>query len=193
MKKNDEDKEENKEEDEEEDEENKWVIIVNHREKAVSKDVPLHWVQGPVYVRANNTIIHKEGALIDCVNCTECLLNGLAGLVTGLPDGEGHCHVVRSSECPEPIHETIIVSHQFDYGEMKFQNIANTPEFYVKDNLKRTLDYVTLSECEEQEPLLVRLPIPNGPNCAIHVSKFPCGLDIEVGGALEITEDKKPG
>ena len=45
--------------------------------------------------------------------------------------------------------------------------------------------------CEEQEPLLVRLPIPNGPNYAIHVSKFPCGLDIEVGGALEIKEHKK--
>ena len=84
--------------DEEEDEENKWVIIVNHREKAVSKDVPLRWVQGPVYVKANNHIIHKEGAFIDCVNCTECLLNGLAGLVTGLPDSEGHCHAVGSSE-----------------------------------------------------------------------------------------------
>ena len=67
------------------------------------------------------------------------LLNGLAGLVTDLPDGEGHCHEVGSSECPEPIPETIIVSHQFEYGEMKFQNIANTQLFYVKDNLKRTL------------------------------------------------------
>ena len=84
---------------------------------------------------------------------------------------------------PRP--ETIIVSHEFDYGEMKFQNIANTQLFYAKDNLKRTLVYVTLLECEEQEPLLVRLPIPNGPNYAIHVSKFPCGLNIEVGGALQ--------
>ena len=48
VKKKDEDKEEEDEEEDEEeneenkwDEENKWVIIVNHRENAVSKDVPL--------------------------------------------------------------------------------------------------------------------------------------------------------
>ena len=120
MKKTDEDKEETKKKDEEDDEENKWVIIVNHREKAVSNDVPFRWVQGPVYVKANTHIIHKEGTFIDCVNCTECLLNGLAGLVRVLLDGEGHCHVVGSSECPKPKPETIIVSHQFDYREMKF-------------------------------------------------------------------------
>ena len=186
-----------KDEDKEEDEENKWVTIVNHRGKAVSKDVPLRWVQGPVYdiVRANHTIIHKEGAFIDCVNCTECLLSGLAGLGTGLPDGEGHCHAVGSSECSEPIPETIIVSHEFDYMKIEFQNIANSQLFYAKDNLRRTLAYVTLDVCEVQQPLVVRLPIPNGPNYAIciHVSKFPCGLNIEVGGALEFTTQDKKG
>ena len=122
-------------------------------------------------MKANNHIIHKEGAFIDCVNCTEWLLNGLAGLVTGLPDGEGHCHAVGSSECPEPVPETIIVLQEFDYGKMKFQNIADLRLFNVKDNLRRTLAYVTLTECKEQEPLLVRLPITNeikGPNFAIH-------------------------
>ena len=108
---------------------------------AVSKDVPLRWVQGPVYVRANSTIIHKEGAFIDCVNCTEWLLNGLAGLVTGLPDGEGHRHAVGSSECSEPVPETITVLEEFDYGKMKFQNInlKDLRLFNVKDNLRRTL------------------------------------------------------
>ena len=153
------------------DENSKWVIIVNHKGMAVSKDVPLRWVQVPVYVRANCTIIHKEGAFIDCVNCTEWLLNGLAGLVTGLPDGAGHRHAVGSSECPEPVPETIKVSQEFDYGKMKFQNIANTQLFYVKDKLRRTLAYVTLTECEDPPPLQVRLPIPNeieGRNFAIH-------------------------
>ena len=122
-------------------EENKWVIIVNHREKAVSKDVPLRWVQGPVYVKANTHIIHKEGAFIDCVNCTECLLNGFAGLVTALPDSAGHCHAAGSSECLKPEPETIIVSHCFDYGKKKFQTLSGTPHFYVTD-LKRTLAYI---------------------------------------------------
>ena len=117
-----------------------------------------HWRDGSdVYVRCNHTIIHKEGAFIDCVNCTECLLNGLAGLVTGLPDGEGYCHAVGSSEFLKPKAETIIVSHEFDYGEMKFQRLASTPQFYVKDNLKRTLAYVTLTECKEQKPLLLTI------------------------------------
>ena len=146
-------------------------------------------------MKANNHIIHKEGAFIDCVNCTECSLNGLAGLVTGLLDSDGHCHAVGSSECLKPEPETIIVSHCFDYGKNKFQTLSSTPHFYVTD-LKRTLAYVTLGECKEQEPLLVRLPIPNeikGPNFAIHVSKFPCGLNIQVGEALEITTQDKKG
>ena len=103
MKKKDADKEETKKKDEEEEEENKWVIIVNHRENAVSKDVPLLWVQGPVYVKASTHFIHKEGAFFDCVNFTECLLNGLASLVTGLPDSDGHCHAAGSSEYLKPV------------------------------------------------------------------------------------------
>ena len=180
------------------DENSKWVIIVNHKGMAVSKDVPLRWVQVPVYVRANCTIIHKEGAFIDCVNCTEWLLNGLAGLVTGLPDGAGHRHAVGSVECPEPVPETIEVVQEFNYEEMKFQNVADFRPFNVKDKLRRTLAYVTLEEFEDpqREPLQVRLPIPNengGGFFAIHVSKFPSGLNIQVGEALEITTESKKG
>ena len=68
--------------------------------------------------------------------------------------------------------------------------------FNVKDNLKRTLAYVTLTECEDPQPLRVRLPIPNeikGRNFSIHVSKFPCGLNIQVGEALEITTEDNKG
>jgi hypothetical protein len=178
------------------DENSKWAIIVNHNGMAVSTDVPLRWVQGPVYVRANCTIIHEEGAFIDCVNCTEWLLNGLAGLVTGLPDVAGHRHAVGSVECPEPVPETIEVVQEFNYEEMKFQNVADFRPFNVKDKLRRTLAYVTLTECEDPPPLQVRLPIPNeteGRNFAIHVSKFPCGLNIQVGEALEITTKDKKG
>ena len=133
-------------------------------------------------LKANTPFIHKEGAFIDCVNCTECLLNGLAGLVTGLPDSDGHCHAVGSSECLKPEPETIIVSRRFDYGEMQFQTLSNTPRFYVTD-LKRTLAYVTLAECKEQEPLLVRLPIHNSPSVAIHLCQFLslCGHPGGVG------------
>jgi len=180
------------------DENSKWAIIVNHNGMAVSTDVPLRWVQGPVYVRANCTIIHEEGAFIDCVNCTEWLLNGLAGLVTGLPDVAGHRHAVGSVECPEPVPETIEVVQEFNYEEMKFQNVADFRPFNVKDKLRRTLAYVTLEEFEDpqREPLQVRLPIPNengGGFFAIHVSKFPSGLNIQVGEALEITTKSKKG
>ena len=180
------------------DENSKWAIIVNHNGMAVSTDVPLRWVQGPVYVRANCTIIHEEGAFIDCVNCTEWLLNGLAGLVTGLPDVAGHRHAVGSVECPEPVPETIEVVQEFNYEEMKFQNVADFRPFNVKDKLRRTLAYVTLEEFEDpqREPLQVRLPIPNengGGFFAIHVSKFPSGLNIQVGEALEITTESKKG
>ena len=71
------DEEDDEEVDEEEDEENRpdqWVTKVNDRGNALSKDVPLLWVQGPVYVKANTHFIHEEGAFIDCVNCTKCLL-----------------------------------------------------------------------------------------------------------------------
>ena len=79
---------------------------------------------------------------------------------------------------------------------MKFQNVADFRPFNVKDKLRRTLAYVTLEEFEDpqREPLQVRLPIPNengGGFFAIHVSKFPSGLNIQVGEALEITTERK--
>ena len=44
--------------------------------------------------------------------------------------------------------------------------------------------------CKEQKPLLVRLPIRNSPNVAIHRCKFPC-VDIQVGMSAVIEENKK--
>ena len=162
----------------------KWVTIVNDSGNALSTDVPLLWVQGPVYVKDHIHCIHKQGSLIDFVRCTECLLNGLAGLVTSLPDSDGHCHEVASIECPKPEPGMISVSECINYKEKKIQSLSNIPFFTVQES-KRTLAYVTLEECNEQKPLEVPLPFGNSPNVTINVTSFPVNraesLQVKVG------------